>query len=117
MRNAENRRKMDELNKLSIKKHSLFDNLKLLDERIAEMQQKRAETLTEYNKVVADEETALDVAAGLVDEPTDEIEADIARIDEINRKVRSNADKARAAAEAAENGEAPAAETEAPAEA
>jgi len=102
MRNAENRRKMDELNKLSIKKHSLFDNLKLLDERIEEMQQKREKMLAEYNKTVADEETALDVAAGLVDEPTDEIEADIARIDEINRKVRSNADKARAAAEAAE---------------
>lgn len=102
LRNAENQRKRDELNRLTMKKHSLCDSLNALDERIAEMQQKRAEMLDEYNKTAADEETALDVAAGLVDEPTAEIEADINRIDEINRKVRSNAEKARAAAEAGE---------------
>ncbi|MCR5123447.1 MAG: AAA family ATPase [Ruminococcus sp.] len=102
LRNAENQRKRDELNRLTMKKHSLCDSLTVLDERIAEMQQKRAEMLDEYNKTAADEETALDVAAGLVDEPTAEIEADINRIDEINRKVRSNAEKARAAAEAGE---------------
>ena len=102
LRNAENQRKRDELNRLTMKKHSLCDSLNALDERIAEMQKKRAEMLDEYNKTAADEETALDVAAGLVDEPTAEIEADINRIDEINRKVRSNAEKARAAAEAGE---------------
>lgn len=102
MRNAENQRKRNELNRLTMKKHSLCDSLTALDERIAEMQKKRAEMLDEYNKTAADEETALDVAAGLVDEPTAEIEADINRIDEINRKVRSNAEKARAAAEAGE---------------
>lgn len=102
LRNAENQRKRDELNRLTMKKHSLCDSLTALDERIAEMQKKRAEMLDEYNKTAADEETALDVAAGLVDEPTTEIEADINRIDEINRKVRSNAEKARAAAEAGE---------------
>jgi hypothetical protein len=102
LRNAENQRKRDELNRLTMKKHSLCDSLNALDERIAEMQKKRAEMLDEYNKTAADEETALNVAAGLVDEPTTEIEADIARIDEINRRVRSNAEKARAAAEADE---------------
>ena len=102
LRNAENQRKRDELNRLTMKKHSLCDSLTALDERIAEMQKKRAEMLDEYNKAAADEETALDVAAGLVDEPTAEIEANINRIDEINRKVRSNAEKARAAAEAGE---------------
>lgn len=102
LRNAENQRKRDELDRLTMKKHSLCDSLHALDERIAEMQKKRAEMLDEYNKTAADEETALDVAAGLVDEPTAEIEADINRIDEINRKVRSNAEKARAAAEAGE---------------
>lgn len=102
LRNAENQRKRDELNRLTMKKHSLCDSLNALDERIAEMQKKRAEMLDEYNKTAADEETALDVAAGLVDEPTAELEADIARIDEINRRVRSNAEKARAAAEADE---------------
>lgn len=102
LRNAENQRKRDELNRLTMKKHSLCDSLNALDERIAEMQKKRAEMLDEYNKTAADEGTALDVAAGLVDEPTAELEADIARIDEINRKVRSNAEKARAAAEAGE---------------
>ena len=102
LRNAENQRKRDELNRLTMKKHSLCDSLNALDERIAEMQKKRAEMLDEYNKTAADEGTALDVAAGLVDEPTAEIETDINRIDEINRKVRSNAEKARAAAEADE---------------
>ena len=102
MRNAENQRKRNQLNELSTKKYRLCDDLNALDERIAEMQEKREKMLAEYDKTVADEKTALDVAAGLVDEPTDEIEADIARIDEINRKVRSNAEKARAAAEAGE---------------
>ena len=102
LRNAENQRKRDELNRLTMKKHSLCDSLNALDERIAEMQKKRAEMLAEYNKTVADEETVLNVAAGLVDEPTAELEADIARIDEINRRVRSNAEKARAAAEASD---------------
>jgi hypothetical protein len=102
VRNGENQRKRNELNKITMKKHSLCDSLHALDERIAEMQEKREKMLAEYDKTVADEETALDIAAGLVDEPTTEIEADIARIDEINRKVRSNAEKARAAAEAGE---------------
>lgn len=102
MRNAENQRKRNQLNELSTKKYRLCDDLNALDERIAEMQEKREKMLAEYDKTVADEKTALNVAAGLVDEPTTEIEADIARIDEINRKVRSNADKARAAAEATE---------------
>lgn len=102
MRNSENQRKRSELNKITMRKHSLCDALTALDERIAEMQQKRAEMLGEYNKTVADEETALEVAAGLVDEPTAELEADIARIDELNRRVRSNAEKARAASEAEE---------------
>ena len=102
MRNAENQRKRNQLNELSMKKYRLCDDLNTLDERIAEMQEKREKMLAEYDEVVADEKTALDVAAGLVDEPTSEIEADIARIDEINRKVRSNAEKARAAAEAGE---------------
>lgn len=102
VRNGENQRKRNELNKITMKKHSLCDSLNALDERIEEMQAKREEMLAEYNKTVADEGIALDVAAGLVDEPTAEIEADIARIDEINRKVRSNADKARARAEADE---------------
>lgn len=112
VRNGENQRKRNELNKITMKKHSLCDSLNALDERIAEMQKKRAEMLEEYNKTAADEETALDVAAGLVDEPTAEIEADIARIDEINRQVRSNAEKARAAAEADGYGEKYAALTE-----
>lgn len=102
MRNAENQRKRNQLNELSMKKYRLCDDLNALDERIEEMQEKREKMLAEYNKTVADEKTALNVAAGLVDEPTTEIEADIARIDEINRKVRSNADKARAAEEAGE---------------
>ena len=41
-------------------------------------------------------------AADLRDESTAELEADIARIDELNRRVRSNAEKARAAEEAGE---------------
>lgn len=102
VRNGENQRKRNELNKITMKKHALCDSLHALDERIEEMQEKREKMLAEYDKTVADEEIALDVAAGLVDEPTAEIEADINRIDEINRKVRSNADKARAAAEAGE---------------
>lgn len=102
VRNGENQRKRNELNKITMKKHSLCDSLNALDERIAEMQEKREKMLAEYNKTVTDEETALNVAAGLVDEPTTEIEADIARIDDINRRVRSNAEKARARAEADE---------------
>lgn len=102
VKNGENQRKRNQLNELSTRKYRLCDDLNALDERIAEMQEKREKMLAEYDEVVADEKTALEVAAGLVDEPTAELEADIARVDEINRKVRSNADKARAAAEAGE---------------
>ena len=95
-RNGENQRKRERLNAITLKKHGLFDDLRRADEQIEEMKKRRDELMAQYNETIQDEEAALKTVSELQDESTAELEANIAMVDDINRKVRANLDKERA---------------------
>ena len=95
MRNAENERLRQNKIKIQAERNALNEKVEALKAELEMYSRKLSEKIKEL-------ETASRSAADLHDESTAVLEADIARIDEINRKVRSNADKARAAAEAGE---------------
>lgn len=95
-KNGENQRKRDRLREITNSKHQAFDELQRIDEQIKTLQGQKENLLAEYNKAVADEETAMKTVAELHDESTAELEQNIANIEEINRKVRANLDKDKA---------------------
>lgn len=64
--------------------------------KAAEWERKAKELEEQYNRLSEEKETAFHTAAELQDESTAELEASIANIDEINRKVRANLDKEKA---------------------
>ena len=95
-RNGENQRKRDHANDLERKADIAEKELSLAYAAAAEAE-KRLETAKEkYNQACKDKEIAFADAAMLQDESTEELEASIANIDEINRKVRANLDKEKA---------------------
>ena len=67
-----------------------------MQQQISDMQKRLAERKTAYEAVAKDEEIAMKDTASLQDESTAELEENIANIEEINRKVRANLDKAKA---------------------
>ena len=89
-RNGENQRKRDRLNEITAGKHRIFDD------QIAELQVRKDKLKLEYDQAVSDEEIAMKTVLQLQDESTAELEANIADIEEINRKVRANLDKDKA---------------------
>lgn len=92
-RNGENQRKRDNLTQLEMQ----LDYQKgYVDGLIAKLKEEQ-EKLDNLKK---DVETASRSAAELVDESTKELEASIADIDEINRKIRANLDREKAEIEA-----------------
>lgn len=95
-RNGENQRKRDRLNEITMNKHRVLDDIGRLDEQIATLQKKKEQLTEEYNQAVRDEETARKTVLELQDESTAELEASLANIEEINRKVRANLDKDKA---------------------
>lgn len=95
-RNGENQRKRDRLNEITMNKHRVFDDIGRLDEQIATLQKQKEQLTEEYNQAVRDEETARKTVLELQDESTAELEASLANIEEINRKVRANLDKDKA---------------------
>lgn len=95
-RNGENQRKRDRLNEITMNKHRVFDDIGRLDEQIATLQKQKEQLTEEYNQTVRDEETARKTVLEIQDEATDELEASLANIEEINRKVRANMDKDKA---------------------
>lgn len=95
-RNGENQRKRDRLNEITMNKHRVFDDIGRLDEQIATLQKQKEQLTEEYNQAVRDEETARKTVMELQDESTAELEASLANIEEINRKVRANLDKDKA---------------------
>ena len=99
-RNGENQRKRDRLNEITMNKHRVFDDIGRLDEQIATLQKQKEQLTEEYNQAVSDEETARKTVLELQDESTAELEASLANIEEINRKVRANMDKDKAEDEA-----------------
>lgn len=101
-RNGENQRKRNNLAVISNQKHRLKDEIKLLEGQIAELYTKLDEKKQSYERVVKDEETAQKTVAELIDESTEELEKNLAHIEEINRKVRINLDKDKAEDDARE---------------
>jgi len=95
-RNGENQRKRERLNEITMNKHRVFDDIGRLDEQIANLQKQKEQLTEEYNQAVRDEETAQKTVMELQDESTAELEASLANIEEINRKVRANMDKDKA---------------------
>lgn len=95
-RNGENQRKRERLNEITMNKHRVFDDIGRLDEQIATLQKQKEQLTEEYNQAVRDEETAQKTVMDLQDESTAELEASLANIEEINRKVRANMDKDKA---------------------
>ena len=85
-RNGENQRKRQ--------------NLAALEIRDQELQRQLEQLMLEQAKVKNDLETARKSTKDLIDESTEELERNIADIDEINRKVRANLDKEKAEEEA-----------------
>ena len=70
--------------------------------KAAEWERKAKELEEIYNRTYRDKETAFADAAQLQDESTAELEASIANVEEINRKVRANLDKEKAEDDAKE---------------
>lgn len=101
-RNGENQRKRDRLNEITMNKHRVFDDIGRLEEQIATLQKQKEQLTEEYNQAVRNEETARKTVLELQDESTAELEASLANIEEINRKVRANMDKDKAEEDAKE---------------
>ena len=95
-RNGENQRKRLLASELERKVESLQKQLSEAYEKTAEWEQKAKELVEEYNRAVEDKNTAFRTCEQLQDESTAELEENIARIDEINAKVRANLDKEKA---------------------
>lgn len=81
-RNGENQRKRE--------------NLRKIEEAEARMRRELEDLKARYDVVLADLEIARKSALDLHDESTEELERNLARIDEINRKVRANLDRDKA---------------------
>ena len=102
LRNAENQRQRDRLAEVTHAKHRYADELQRLDERIEALQAQRRELKASYDAAVVAEESATKTVAQLRDESTAALEESIRNVEDTNRKVRANLDKARAEDEAAE---------------
>ena len=90
------------LKEIVFEKHRIFDEITRLEEQKLELEKRIDERRSAYSQVVLDEEIASKDAQDLQDESTVELEANIANIDEINRKVRANLDKEKAEDDAKE---------------
>lgn len=95
-RNGENQRKREQLDKITAGKRRLFDDMNRIDDQISDLQARKDKLKQEYDQAVLDEATAMKTVSELQDESTAELEASIADIEEINRKVRANLDKEKA---------------------
>lgn len=95
-RNGENQRKRDRANELERLADQAEKELSLAYSRAADAEKKLEEAKQKYNQAIEDKETAFRSCEDLQDESTAELEASIADIEEINRKVRANLDKEKA---------------------
>ena len=101
-RNGENQRLRAQYAKLEQQVQQCVDELKRTRERIATLEQLRDELDAKHTKLFNQRETARKTVSQLQDESTAELEASIRNIEETNRKVRANLEKARAEDEAAQ---------------
>lgn len=93
-RNGENQRKRSQLSQLETKSRTLAQRRKQLEAELARLTEEQAALTTDLY-------TARKSTEDLQDESTAELEASIQSIEETNRKVRANLEKARAEDEAA----------------
>lgn len=77
-------------------------NMKLISDKINELTEKLASLQNEYDANLSDLEIARTEVKDLVDESTAELEMNIKNIEQINEKVRKNAEKQKALEEASE---------------
>ena len=101
-RNGENQRKREQLNQITMKKHQIFDEMRMLDEQIENLQKRKSVLMSQYEQTAQDEQTATKTVLELHDESTAELEENIRKIDDINRRVRANMDKDKAEEDARE---------------
>ncbi|PQG37229.1 chromosome segregation protein SMC [Enterococcus faecalis] len=94
-RNGQNQLKRQQLNEISQRVEMEKQQIANLEKQLLEMKNKHSQTL-------ADLEIAQKSALDLHDESTEELEKNIAEIDEINRRVRINLDKEKAEEDASE---------------
>lgn len=94
-RNGENQRKRQQVNEIG-------QRFEIERQQIENLRQQLLELETKHNQTSVDLETAQKSAKDLQDESTEELEKNIAEIDEINRRVRVNLDKEKAEEDAAE---------------
>ena len=95
-RNGENQRKRLMASELERKVQDLEKQVSEAYGKAAEWEKKAKALEAEYNKAAEDMETAFHTCEQLQDESTEELEASIANVEEINRKVRANLDKEKA---------------------
>lgn len=100
-RNGENQRLRQQAQELARQEQQCLDELKRTRERIAELEKLREELDTKHTKLFNQRKNAEKAVDQLQDESTAELEASIQSIEETNRKVRANLEKARAEDEAA----------------
>ena len=101
-RNGENQRLRAQYAELEQQVQQCVDELKRTRERIATLQQLADELDAKHTKLFNQRETARKTVSQLQDESTAALEASIRDIEETNRKVRANLEKARAEDEAAQ---------------
>lgn len=100
-RNGENQRLRQQAQELARQEQQCLDELKRTRERIAELEKLREELDTKHTKLFNQRKNAEKTVDQLQDGSTAELEASIQSIEETNRKVRANLEKARAEDEAA----------------
>lgn len=94
-RNGENQRKRDNAYQLQVERNRLAEQVNSMKAELERLTKKLIQADHDMN-------TAFKTAEELHDESTAELEASLANIEDINRKVRANADKTRAEEDAAE---------------
>lgn len=94
-RNGENQKKRDRALELHVERNRLAEKVNVLEEELKQYQ-------SQLVQIDHDMNLAYKTAEELQDESTAELEASLANIEEINRKVRTNLDKAKAEEDAAD---------------
>lgn len=101
-RNGENQRKRDQVNQISFQLKQSKSNIQVINMRIEELQAQLQKEQVEFDRLKEDFEIAQKTAENLQDESTEELQRNIAEVDEINRRVRANLDKDKAEEDANE---------------
>lgn len=101
LKNAENQRQRERLGEITRNRQRYAEDLQRLNERIADLQSQRNMTQARYDDSCRAEQEAQKSVAELQDESTAALEKNIQDIENINRMVRANLDKARAEDDAA----------------